>query len=186
MHRRRTKGLPGPIALPIRLVRKPSPGQALLSLRPRPRPRRVFSSFLTLLLVIAAGPGLLRPGVGTAAEPVALTDRAPVAHTAVPPQPGPFVRLRPYFTRDPLVAARSPLDGGEHYRRSPLSATPRILGLGLSAAYPLTPWLELHSAYRLNLAVPAAQGGGTAARARAELSHGLFLGVSIPFSVPGP
>jgi hypothetical protein len=104
------------------------------------------------------------------------------AHT----RPDLFLRLQPYFTRDPLVAARSPLDVGAHYRNSPLNPNPRIYGVGVIAAYQLTPWLELHSTYRLNLMEPTAQGIGTAAHAKETLSHSLFLGISIPFSPPQP
>jgi hypothetical protein len=102
------------------------------------------------------------------------------------PQPELFLRLQPYFTRDPLVAARSPLDVGAHYQNSPLNPNPRIFGVGLIATYQVTSWLELYSTYRLNLTEPTAQGIGTAAHTRETLSHSLFVGLSIPFSPPQP
>jgi len=144
-------------------------------MRQRPHTPWVLVVFLGTILVAAGGPGLLRPSLGVAAEPVQLTARAPAP---------PFLRLQPYFTRDPLVAARSPLDVGEHYQSSPLNPNPRIFGVGVIAAYQVTSWLQLHSSYRLNLTEPTAQGIGTAAHARETLSHSLFLGISIPFSPP--
>jgi hypothetical protein len=119
---------------------------------------------------------------------VQLTARAQVSPGAererTRPQPELFLRFRPYFTRDPLIAARSPLDVGAHYQNSPLNPNPRIYGVGVIAAYQVTSWLQLHSSYRLNLTEPTAQGIGTAAYARETLSHSLFFGISIPFSPP--
>jgi hypothetical protein len=156
----------------------------------RPRPPWVWVFLLSTILPAAGGPGLLRPPLGAAAETVQLTARAPAPPSAerkrAHQQPELFLRLQPYFTRDPLVAARSPLDVGAHYQSSPLNPNPRIYGVGVIAAYQLTSWLELHSTYRLNLTEPTAQGSGTAAPVRETLSHSLFLGISIPFSPPLP
>jgi hypothetical protein len=148
----------------------------------------VWAFFLAAILLAVAGPGLLCPRLGAAEETVQFTALAPAApttdHKRAHSKPELFLRLQPYFTRDPLVAARSPLDVGEHYQSSPLNPHPRIFGVGVIAAYPVTPWLQLHSAYRLNLTEPTVQGIGTAAHARETLSHSLFLGISIPFSPP--
>jgi hypothetical protein len=159
-------------------------------MRQRPRLLRVWVFWLGTILGAAGGLGLLRPPCGTAAETVQLTAHVPATSRAerkrAHAKPELFLRLQPYFTRDPLVAARSPLDVGEHYQSSPLNPNPRIYGVGVIAAYQVTSWLEFHSTYRLNLMEPTAQGIGTAAHARERLSHSLFLGLSIPFSPPQP
>jgi hypothetical protein len=156
----------------------------------RPRTSWILGLLLGTSLLAAEGLGLLRPSLGVAAEAVQLTARALAPSRAERKRAHPkselFLRLQPYFTRDPLVAARSPLDVGARYQNSPLNANPRIYGVGLIAVYQLTSWLELHSTYRLNLLEPTAQGIGTAAHARETLSHSLFLGLSIPFSPPQP
>jgi hypothetical protein len=151
-------------------------------------PSRVGVFWLGTLLAAAGGLGLLRPSLGTAAETVQLTARVPASPRAerAHAKPDLFLRLQPYFTRDPLVAARSPLDVGAHYQNSPLNPNPRIFGVGLIATYQVTSWLELYSTYRLNLTEPTAQGIGTAAHTRETLSHSLFVGLSIPFSPPQP
>jgi hypothetical protein len=159
-------------------------------MRQRPRPPRVWVFWLGTILVAAGGLGLLRPPRVTAAETVQLTARAPAPSRAerkrAHAKPELFLHLQPYFTRDPLVAARSPLDVGAHYQNSPLNPNPRIYGVGLIAAYQVTAWLELHSTYRFTLTEPTAQGIGTAAHTRETLSHSLFFGISIPFSPPQP
>jgi hypothetical protein len=156
----------------------------------RPRPPRVWVFWLGTILVAAGGLGFMHPPRGAAAETVQLIARAPAPPHAerkrTHAKPELFLRLQPYFTRDSLVAARSPLDVGAHYQRSPLNPNPRIFGVGLIAVYQVTSWLEVHSTYRLNLLEPTAQGIGTAAHARETLSHSLFLGLSIPFSPPQP
>jgi hypothetical protein len=156
----------------------------------RPCPPRIWVFWLGTILVVAGGLEFMDPPRGAAAEMVQLTARAPALPRAerkrAHAQPELFLRLQPYFTRDPLVAARSPLDVGAHYQNSPLNPNPRIFGVGVIAAYQVTSWLEFHSTYRLNLTEPTAQGIGTAAHARETLSHSLFLGLSIPFSPPQP
>ena len=93
-----------------------------------------------------------------------------------------FINLQPHFTRNSVETARSPLDQGENYQKSPLNSNDLIYGLGVGTDYELAPWLHFNSAFRFNVHNGRSNPGSSAASPGENMSHSLFFGVTVPFS----
>jgi hypothetical protein len=92
-----------------------------------------------------------------------------------------FVYIQPHFTRDPVETARSPVDRGESYQKSPLNSNDLIYGLGVGTDYELAPWLHFNSSFRFDLHNARSNPGSSAAAPGDSTSHSLFFGVTVPF-----
>ena len=93
-----------------------------------------------------------------------------------------LINIRPHFTKEAIETARSPVDRGESYQKSPLNSDDLIYGLGVATDYELAPWLHFNSSFRFNMHNARSNPGSSAASPGDSTSHSLFFGVTVPFS----